>query len=132
MRFMPIIISLVALLLISNVLINNAFASKQNMTPREVEEQENLNEVIDFAEDVMVKSRDQSDDRFIKCLKSFGHTIFCGCIRDELPVYQSIDSYFFIITTDKDELNYAELSGDDKALIDNTHKTRDKCVKKAF
>ena len=132
MRFMPIIISLVALLLISNMLINNAFATKQNMTTKEVEEQANLNEVIDFAEDVMVKSRDQSDDRFIKCLKSFGHTKFCGCIRDELPAYQSIDSYFFIITTDKDELNYAELSGDDKALIDNTHKTRDKCVKKAF
>jgi len=129
---MPIIISLVALLLISNMLINNAFATKQNMTTKEVEEQANLNEVIDFAEDVMVKSRDQSDDRFIKCLKSFGHTKFCGCIRDELPAYQSIDSYFFIITTDKDELNYAELSGDDKALIDNTHKTRDKCVKKAF
>lgn len=132
MRFMPIIISLVALLLVSNVLINNAFASKQTMTTREIEEQENLNEVIDFAEDVIVKSRDQSDDRFIKCLKSFGHTKFCGCIRDELPAYQSIDSYFFIITTDKDELNYAELSGDDKALIDNTYKTRDKCVKRAF
>ena len=132
MRFMPIIIGLAALFLINSLLINNVFASKKNMTIEEVEEQENLEEVLDFAEDVLVKSKDQSDDRFVKCLKSFGHTKFCGCIRDELPLYQSIDSYFFIITTDKDELNYAELDEDDKALIDNTYKARDTCVKKAF
>lgn len=110
----------------------NAVASKQDLTIEEIEEKQDLNDFIDIAEDVMVKSRDKSDERYIKCLKSFGHTGFCGCIQDELPGYQSFDSYFFIITTDKNELNYSELEGDDKSLIDSTHKARDVCVGKAF
>ena len=107
-------------------------AARQQMTIEEIEEKENFNDFFNLAEDVMVRSKDRSDVRFLSCMKAFGHTKFCECIKQELPGYQSFDSYFFIITTDRDELNYANLDGDDKKLVDNTHTVRDKCVKASF
>jgi len=127
MRYIVFLVMLMGLFLVSDV-----FASKQEMSIEKVEDKENLKETINMVKDVLVKSADRSDVRFIQCLKAFGHLNFCECIKSELPVYQSFDSYFFIITTDKDELNFEQLEGDDKELIINTHKVRDTCVNKAF
>ena len=111
---------------------SDVFAAKQRMTIEQVEEKVMFDDFFQLAEDAMVKSKNRSDVRLVQCLKAFGHVKFCECIKEKLPVYQSFDSYFFIITTDKDELNYENLDGDDKELLDNTHKVRDVCVKASF
>lgn len=120
------------LMLFLLVVSSTSGAVQKSLTIEEVEEKESLEDFVNLAEDVMVLSKDRSDVRFSSCMKAFGHEKFCGCIKDKLPVYQSFDSYFFIITTDKDELNYANLDGDDKKLVDVTHLVRDGCVKSSF
>lgn len=132
MRIETLSVCLIVVLGVSLLLATNVFAAKQKMTIEQVEEKVMFDDFFQLAEDAMVRSKDRSDARLTQCLKAFGHLKFCECIKEKLPVYQSFDSYFFIITTPKDELNYENLDGDDKGLLDNTHKTRDICVKESF
>jgi hypothetical protein len=70
-----------------------------------------------------------SKQKYAQCVRAFGHAAFCECLTNKTPVGASFDTYVRVVTSTKDELSYANLTKDDKALVDTTIAAREECVK---
>jgi hypothetical protein len=70
-------------------------------------------------------------ERHLACLQAFGAETFCACLRDELPVGATFDTYIEVVTATRDEVGYDSLPSDLRAAIDRTLATRDACVKRS-
>ena len=67
-----------------------------------------------------------------KCLRTFGHDSFCVCLTDTIGVSVSFEEYVALVTKTRAELNYDQLSKDQRTLVDHAYATRDLCVFKVF
>jgi len=72
-----------------------------------------------------------SNDRLMGCLKAFPNPEYCECLAEQLPVLVSIHQYVAIVTTTKSDLNYGELSNDDRRTVDTVRDARDQCAPRA-
>ncbi len=66
------------------------------------------------------------------CVRAFGDSEFCDCLKDNLPVKVSFLSYIQMVTSTKEGLGHAKLSVEQKSLVDNTLAAREFCVSKRF
>src|SRR5688572_19775138 len=68
--------------------------------------------------------------KYHDCLKAFGHTVFCECLRDNAPVSVGFQTYVRVITTNKQRLKSDKLDEQDRKIVDATHTAREMCVKR--
>lgn len=99
-------------------------------TPLEKHErQQAFKDVESLANEALVVLNRISDREKNNCIKAIGDSVFCGCITQNLPSIVSFVEYVNIVSQTKEELKYDKLPTEDKKLVDNTRKARDKCVK---
>jgi hypothetical protein len=104
--------------------------AKKQLPAEEIGKIQQLEKVLDDLKKLEALTEEMSKEKYYKCLKAFGSDLFCGCIRDNLPVIVTFEDYIAIITSSKEELNYNKLGDNEKKTIDLTHKTREICINK--
>ncbi len=124
-RFLTLVVAICALV----PGVNPVVASTPQGSTETRRQQQEINEVVDLAKEVIMGQKNFASQTVMSCLRAFGHKQFCDCLSRQLPVTQSFDSYIFFITTEKEDLNYRNLNSDDRQLIDNAAQARELCVK---
>lgn len=76
--------------------------------------------------DAMVKGIER--EREGACIRAVGNQKVCGCLANNLPVKLTFQQYVLAVTLTKDELGYAQMSPDEKRLVDSIPPIRDRCV----
>ena len=71
-------------------------------------------------------------EKRVKCLEAFGHDGFCSCLASKLPVILGLDGYVKIVTLKREDLDYDNLSEDDKKIVDTAYDARNQCVSATF
>ena len=67
-----------------------------------------------------------------QCMKVVSRDKFCACVGSSLPHNVSFEEYVHTVLTPKEALGYANMTPDQKAVIDATIDVRDKCIEKGF
>jgi hypothetical protein len=101
---------------------------KKPLTAEEIDRLQSLQDLMHSLDALQVAADRLTQAKYHDCLKAFGHTVFCECLRDTAPVAIGFQTYVRIITTNKQELNYNQLNEEDKKIVDATHKARETCV----
>lgn len=105
-----------------------AFA-QQDMPLEQRQKLADIEKAITSIDKLKVIIDEMSQARKQECLKAFGHTKFCGCIAENVPVALTFQQYISVVTHSKAENNYSSLSKDEKKIYDLTGTARDQCVK---
>ena len=84
------------------------------------------------AQELSTLVEEMSRKKETNCLKAFGNSKFCACLREKTPVGISFMGYIQVTTSTKEELKYNSLSKQDKEMVDNTLKAREQCVKEVW
>jgi hypothetical protein len=108
-------------------------ANQQPTTDLERRQQiEQINKAMSALDDLKRLAGQIAQQRRFKCMNAFGSAAFCDCLTETLAVGVDFDGYIAATTNTKDDLKYAQLSPDDKKLVDSALKTRQQCVGKVF
>jgi hypothetical protein len=83
------------------------------------------------SDQLMMVVEEAAQDKKARCIKSIGHSRFCDCLGENLPVAVNFAQYVVITGSTNEELKYDQLSIDRKQVVDNARSARDKCVKQA-
>jgi SET domain-containing protein len=116
-------------LLLFIFLISGAYTNASAVEPTPLEKQEqidNSKKVSALLEQAKTALNSEAQTSESQCMKAIGNSEFCKCIAWQNP--GSFVQYVLILSKSKEELNYDRLSKDDKLLVDNTRKARDKCA----
>lgn len=123
-------IVIIAFILIIN-LTTYAHSEDKNTNPMTKEQIDTIEEgekIGDQLNSLRMSFESMMRERKNDCIKAFGHDQFCSCLNDNLAVGLSFKDYIVITINSKDELNYNELSKEDKGVIDKAIKIREQCV----
>jgi hypothetical protein len=103
---------------------------KQQMPVDKIDEIQKLDKLMGDLDNLKVLAEKISKEKYYKCLKAFGDSLFCQCIRDNLSVRTSFENYIMIVVSTKDEIGYQNLNDEDKKMVDMTYGVRENCVNK--
>ena len=102
------------------------------LTAKQIEKLQGLDELENLLGKMKYLSEEMFKEKYYMCLKAFGHAPYCKCLKDNLPMGVSFNTYINIITTSKEKLNYNQLKGDDKVFVDKSIAARELCVAKVL
>lgn len=100
--------------------------------------QENLQEKIRLLEQQIQELKTQkllqklTKEKSEQCMKAVGRKKFCTCVGNNLPREISFDQYVHTLVTPKETLGYADMTQEQKNVIDATIAVREKCIEKGF
>lgn len=97
-----------------------------------IEQLESLGKMQDAIDDLRTLSERMSRTKYTACVKAFGSSDFCSCIKEQTPIGIDFAGYVQIVTSTRDELRYSEQDEDTKKMIDNTLQARELCVQKVM
>jgi len=127
-----LLISVIVLALPGSVFTQEVGQGGKPLTAKQIEELQGLDEVIRSFDKLKYLSEEMIKEKYYSCLKAFGHGPFCKCLKENLPMGVSFNSYINIITLNKEKLNYNQLKGEDKVLVDKSITARELCVAKVL
>ncbi|MGC2165443.1 MAG: hypothetical protein WA632_05460 [Gallionella sp.] len=79
------------------------------------------------SDDNAVADNDVVSHKYSDCMKAFGNTKFCQCLRDKTPEAIDFRDYVKVLTTPKAGLGYADADKNMQVVIDNTLKIGEVC-----
>lgn len=94
----------------------------------EIELNESQKEISDILENLSELFIQVTAKKKMQCMKAMGHEDFCSCIAEKSPVGLSFFEYIVAVSNTKEELNYSNLSEEDRSMVDNARKAREECV----
>ncbi len=107
-----------------------AFADATDL--ERLEENEKVEKALSTLSKVEVLLDNMMRDNKTRCLKAFGHELFCNCLSDNMPgpgmIVLSFYEYIAATTKSKEDLKYNQLPDDQKKMIDSLRQLRGKCV----
>lgn len=71
---------------------------------------------------------DRVRKREANCLRAFGDTAFCECLKNECPAVAAFADYVTVVTHSKEELGFGKLDEKLKAVVDDLLKAREVCL----
>ncbi len=75
-----------------------------------------------------VAGDDVASQKYSDCMKAFGNTKFCRCLREKTPESINFRDYVKVLTTPKAGLDYADADKNMQQIIDSTMKTGEVCI----
>lgn len=94
----------------------------------EIELNESQKEISDILKNMSELFLRIEAEKKLQCIKAFGHNDFCNCISEKSPSGLSFLGYIIAVSNTKEELNYSNLSEEDRGMVDNARKAREECV----
>lgn len=121
---------LVALLLFAKVSAASDVPKDKILTPLEKQEALDAMERAVHATNQMVALVEENGIVFRnQCIKAIGKLEICECIAEKRPIAIDFVQYVTIVTKTKQELDFDNLSDNDKKTVNYVRNARDKCVK---
>jgi hypothetical protein len=103
-----------------------ALASPQTLDQQE--QQRALEKGLSQLDEATLLFERASKERMRHCIAASANQRYCDCVLSKIPAIVSYLGYVQIVTQTKEELGYAQLSSDDKKVIDATRRGRDTCA----
>jgi hypothetical protein len=104
------------------------FRSQKSKLTNLIRRQKQLNKSGNFAK----TSTPYSRARQTACGQAVGNTPFCNCLGEKLPWVLSFQEYVSAVTSTKEGLAAADLSNEQRGVVDKAVKARDECVASTF
>lgn len=80
----------------------------------------------------LATARQNGEDRYYKCMQTFGHKTFCECLEKQLPWVLRFDTYVRMVTATPRELASPRMDSGYRGLIDHAIAVRNICVDSVF